>query len=166
MKDVAESPNNRRRDVLGLMAFLLACFVVSGLGALATATGVDGWYRTLVKPGFNPPDWVFAPVWTVLYLMMAIAAWRVWRTEAFVTRRYALTAFGVQLGLNLLWSILFFGLQQIGLALFEISLLLLSIAICILLFWRVERLAGWLLVPYLLWVAFAAVLNLSLWLLN
>ena len=159
-------PLTGRQDVLALTGFVLLCLVVSGLGGLATTTGVDDWYRTLVKPGFNPPDWIFAPVWTVLYLMMAVAAWRVWRTAATVDRRRALAAFGVQLGLNLLWSILFFGLQQIGLALFEISLLLLAIAVCVVLFWRVERLAGQLLVPYLLWVAFAMTLNLSLWLLN
>jgi tryptophan-rich sensory protein len=98
--------------------------------------------------------------------MMAVAAWRVWRTATTVDRRRALAAFGVQLGLNLLWSILFFGFQQIGLALFEIALLLSAIGVCVVLFWRVERLAGQLLVPYLLWVAFAATLNLSLWLLN
>jgi tryptophan-rich sensory protein len=155
-----------RQDVLALAGFVLLCLVVSGLGGLATATGVDGWYRTLVKPGFNPPDWIFAPVWTVLYLMMAVAAWRVWRTAATVDRRRALAAFGVQLGLNLLWSILFFGFGQIGLAFFEILLLLSAIAVCVVLFWRVERLAGQLLVPYLFWVAFAATLNLSLWLLN
>jgi tryptophan-rich sensory protein len=151
---------------LALAGYVLLCVVVSGLGGLATETGVDDWYRTLVKPGFNPPDWIFAPVWTVLYLMMAVAAWRVWRTATTVDRRRALAAFGVQLGLNLLWSILFFGFQQIGLALFEIALLLSAIAVCVVLFWRVERLAGQLLVPYLLWVAFAATLNLSLWLLN
>lgn len=167
MRDAnSPKPLTGRQDIFALVSFVLGCLVVSGLGGLATAAGVDGWYRTLVKPGFNPPDWVFAPVWTVLYLMMAVAAWRVWRTAATVDRRRALAAFGVQLGLNLLWSILFFGLQQIGLALFEILLLLSAIAVCVVLFWRVERLAGWLLVPYLLWVAFAATLNLSLWLLN
>ena len=164
--NVAENRKNRRRDVVGLMAFLLACFVVSGIGGLVTASSVGGWYATLDKPAFNPPDWVFAPVWTILYALMAIAAWRVWRTPGSIDRRRALIAFGVQLGLNLLWSILFFGLQLIGLALLEIALLLLAIAVCAVRFWRIERLAGWLLVPYLLWVAFATMLNLSLWLLN
>ncbi len=156
----------RRLDVLGLVGFLLACFVVSGIGGLVTASSVGGWYATLDKPAFNPPDWVFAPVWTMLYVLMAVAAWRVWRTGATTERRNALIAFAVQLALNLLWSILFFGLQLIGMALLEISLLLSAIAVCAVLFWRVEHLAGWLLVPYLAWVAFATALNLSLWLLN
>ena len=164
--NVAGSRKNRRQDLLGLVAFLFACFFVSAIGGLVTASSVGGWYATLDKPGFNPPDWVFAPVWTTLYALMAIAAWRVWRTEAAACRRHALIVFAVQLGLNLLWSILFFGLHRIGLALVEISLLLSAIAVCVVWFWRVERLAGWLLVPYLLWVAFATVLNLSLWLRN
>lgn len=156
----------RRQDVFGLVAFLFACLIVSGIGGLVTATSVGGWYATLDKPAFNPPNWVFAPVWTLLYVLMAIAAWRVWRSPEAIIRRWALGIFGLQLALNLLWSVLFFGLQQIGLALVEIMLLTSAVAFCALLFWRVERLAGWLLAPYLLWVTFANVLNLSLWLLN
>jgi tryptophan-rich sensory protein len=156
----------RGRDALGLVAFLFACLIISGIGGLVTATSVGGWYTTLDKPAFNPPSWVFAPVWTMLYVLMAIAAWRVWRSPQTDLRRRALGAFGLQLVLNLLWSVLFFGFQQIGAALVDIVLLFSAIAFNALLFWRVERLAGWLFVPYLLWVAFAALLILSLWLLN
>lgn len=156
----------RRQDALGLVAFLFTCLVVSGIGGLVTASSVGDWYTTLNKPDFNPPNWVFAPVWTALYVLMAIAAWRVWRSAETAARHRALQVFGIQLALNLLWSVLFFGFQQIGLALAEILLLASAIAYCAVLFWRIERLAGWLLFPYLLWVSFAAALNLSLWLLN
>ena len=165
-QDAATTRLTRRQDVLGLVAFLSACLVVSGIGGLVTATSVGGWYTTLDKPAFNPPNWVFAPVCTFLFLLMAIAAWRVWRSPRTVVRRRALGLFSLQLVLNLLWSVLFFGFQQIGLALFDLLLLLSAIAYSAVLFWRIERLAGWLFVPYLLWVAFAGALNLSLWLLN
>jgi benzodiazapine receptor len=155
-----------RRDVLGLVAFLVLCLVVSGIGATITATTVGTWYQALHKPPFNPPDWIFAPVWTTLYVFMAIAGWRVWRRAPLEVTRMALTVFTVQLALNLAWSFIFFGLQQIGLALVEIVILLLAIVTNIVLFWRIDRWAGVLFVPYLLWVAFATVLNASLWLLN
>ena len=165
----SESASNRparRRDLLGLGAFLALCLVVSGIGGLVTATSVGGWYMTLDKPAFNPPNWIFAPVWTLLYLMMAVAGWRVWRSPATAARVNALRLFGLQLALNLLWSVVFFGFQLIGTALIEILMLLSAIVFNTLLFWRIERLAGWLFFPYVLWVSFAAVLNLSLWLLN
>ena len=157
---------NLRRDLAVLAGFVLLCFAVAGTGGLATASGVDTWYPTLVKPAFNPPDWIFGPVWTVLYLMMAIAAWRVWRRPPSEQRSVALAVFGLQLALNLAWSVLFFGLQSPGAALVEIVLLLGAIAGTTYLFWRQERLAGLLFVPYLLWVAFATLLNVSIWLLN
>ncbi|NIR28387.1 MAG: tryptophan-rich sensory protein [Gammaproteobacteria bacterium] len=142
------------------------CFAVSGIGGGVTATSVDTWYQTLQKPSFNPPDWVFAPVWTALYLLMAIAGWRVWRRARAEPRQAALTLFGAQLGLNLAWSFLFFGFQRIGLALLDIVVLLLAIIITTVLFWRIDRLAGALFVPYALWVAYATVLNAALWSLN
>jgi tryptophan-rich sensory protein len=155
-----------RRDALGLGAFLIVCIAVSGLGGAITATSVGTWYQALEKPSFNPPDWVFAPVWTALYLMMAIAAWRAWRRTRIAARGTALSVFAVQLVLNLTWSLLFFGLQRIDLALVEIVILLVVIGVNTVLFWRIDRLAGALFVPYLLWVAYAAALNASLWLLN
>lgn len=156
----------KRRDGLALAGFLLLCLVVSGVGGAITATSVDTWYPALNKPWFNPPDWIFAPVWTLLYIFMAVAGWRVWRTPASSARRNALLLFAVQLTLNVFWSLLFFGFQQIGMALVEIATLLAAIAASTLVFWRLDRPAGMLFVPYVLWVAYAALLNLSLWVLN
>jgi tryptophan-rich sensory protein len=154
------------RDVLGLVVFLVLCLGVSGIGVVITATSVATWYQGLQKPLFNPPDWVFAPVWTTLYIVMAVAAWRVWRRTDSAAGQRALTLFVVQLGLNLLWSFLFFGYQQVGLALIEIVILLIAIIGTTTLFWQIDRLAGALFVPYALWVSYATVLNASLWLLN
>ena len=154
------------RDVAGLIVFLVICLGISALGGLITATSVGSWYQALERPPFNPPDWVFAPVWSILYIMMAVAAWRVWRTAGFESRGKALVVFAVQLGLNLLWSFLFFGLQRIDLALIEILILLAVIIVNTVLFWRIDRLAGMLFVPYVLWVGFATMLNASLWWLN
>jgi len=157
---------NAIRDLLGLFALIILCLAVSGIGGAITATSVDTWYRALVKPPFNPPDWVFAPVWTTLYILMGIAAWRVWRTRSFEATRTGFAVFSVQLCLNLAWSFLFFGLQRIDLALFEIVILLCAIITNTILFWRIERLAGLLFVPYVAWVTYATILNASLWLLN
>ena len=166
MKQHHSGDRTRSQEVLGLVVFLAVCLAVSALGGLLTASSVDNWYTTLNKPTFNPPNWVFAPVWTTLYVLMAIAGWRIWRSSGPAVRRWPLIVFGAQLALNLLWSLLFFGLQQIGLALLDIWLLLFAISVNTVLFWRIDRLAGWFFVPYVLWVGFASVLNLSLWLLN
>lgn len=154
------------RDALGLLAFLVLCLSVSGIGGAITATSVGTWYAALHKPPFNPPDWLFAPVWTTLYILMAVAAWRVWRHAGFEGGGKALPVFAVQLALNLAWSCIFFGLQQTGLALLEIVILLAAIIVNTVMFWRIDRWAGALFVPYALWVAFATVLNASLWWLN
>ena len=156
----------KRQEFAALAGFLILCLAVSGLGGLATSSSVGTWYQTLQKPSFNPPDWIFAPVWTTLYVLMAIAASRVWRRAGFSAGQNALLVFACQLGLNLAWSYLFFGLQRIDLALIEILALLIAIAINAVLFWRIDRLAGILLLPYLLWVAYATALNSALWLLN
>lgn len=160
------SRNSTGRDARGLIFFLLVCLVVSGIGGAITASSVETWYQTLDKPFYNPPDWVFAPVWTLLYIFMAVAGWRVWRTPRSPARFNALLLYAVQLVLNLVWSLLFFGFQQIGMAMVEITTLLLTLFACILVFSRLDRLAGALFVPYALWVAYAAVLNFSLWILN
>ena len=140
---------------------------VGGLSGYATARGVSTWYPTLVKPSFNPPAWVFGPVWTLLYIMMGIAAFLVWRRGLDADGvKIALTVFAIQLALNGLWSILFFGLQAPGWALAEIILLWMAIGTATLLFWRVDPTAGLLLLPYWAWVSFATVLNASLWWLN
>jgi len=153
-----------RRDILALAAFAVICAALSGIGGAVTATSVGGWYQTLAKPAFNPPDWVFAPVWTTLFVCIAVAGWRAWRRPG--PRFPAFAVYGLQLALNLGWSILFFGLQSPGLALVEIMPLLAAIAVNIVLFWRIDRLAGLLLAPYLLWVAYATALNTAIWRLN
>jgi tryptophan-rich sensory protein len=156
--------NPPRRDIAGLLAFIALCLAVSALGGNVTASSVGGWYQTLHKPPFNPPDGIFAPVWTTLFIFMAIAAWRVWRRVGL--RNRAIAAFMVQLALNLLWSVLFFGLKSPGLALLEIPVLWLAIAWTGLIFGRIDRWAGLLFVPYAAWVAFAVLLNAAIWQLN
>lgn len=156
----------RAGDLLGLGAFVALCLAISAIGGWVTADSVGTWYRTLQKPDFNPPDWVFAPVWTLLYLVTAVAGWRVWRSRGLPGARTAMAAYAAQLALNLAWSFLFFGGRMIGIALAEIVLLLGAIVVNGVLFWRIDRLAGWLLVPYAAWVAFACMLNFALWKLN
>ena len=166
MTEPARDRPKSSRDLLGLFAFIILCLAVSGGGGAITATSVDTWYQALEKPPFNPPDWLFAPVWTALYILMGIAAWRVWRLRSFEATRTAFAVFGVQLCLNLTWSFLFFGLQRIDLALLEIVILLVAIIANTIMFWRIERLAGLMFVPYAAWVTYATLLNASLWLLN
>ena len=151
---------------VALLGFVALCLGVAAIGGWATSISVDGWYQTLDKPRWTPPDRVFAPVWTILYLMMAVAAHRVWRRAGVKGGRGPLALFGVQLALNLLWSILFFGLQRIGLALLDIVLLWTAIAATAVAFWRIDRLAGILLLPYLGWVTYAVALNAAIWHLN
>lgn len=165
MRDAAKSLG-RARDLAGLAAFLALCLGIAALGGWATAGSVGTWYQTLHKPAFNPPDWVFGPVWTVLYVTIALAGWRIWRRHGIAGARLELAVYGAQLALNLGWSFLFFGARAIGLAFGEILLLLAAIVVNALLFWRKDRAAGWLLVPYAVWVAFASLLNVALWRLN
>jgi len=154
-------------NTLKLVIAVALPVAVGGLSGFATARGVSTWYPTLVKPSFNPPAWVFGPVWTVLYITMGVAAYLVWlRGIDAKGVRAALAVFVIQLALNGLWSILFFGNRQPGLALVEIIVLWVAIAVTIRLFWRVVPAAGVLLLPYWAWVSFATILNASLWWLN
>ena len=152
-------------QVLGLLVFLAASALVAGLGGLATATNVNGWYATADKAPWSPPNWVFGPVWTLLYTAMAVAAWLVWRRRGEETRR-ALTAYAVQLVLNLLWTPVFFGLYPLlgtpalWIAFGIIVALAVAVAVTILYFGPISRTAGLLLLPYLAWVVFASSLNL------
>jgi benzodiazapine receptor len=155
-----------RQNAIAAVVFLAVAFAVAGLGGLATGSSVDTWYAGLRKPAFNPPNVVFAPVWTTLYAMMAIAAWRVWKASAKPTRRRAMTAYAVQLALNLAWSLLFFGLRQPAAALVDIALLFAAILVTTYHFWRIDRAAGVMMVPYAAWVAFASMLNFEIWRLN
>ena len=166
MQDIGRDRPSLRRDMVGLLAFIGLCLLVSLAGGAATTSSVGTWYPTLQKPPFNPPDWIFAPVWSVLYLCIAVAGWRVWRSAPQVARGRAFAVYGAQLVLNLTWSVLFFGLQRPDLALINIVVLLIVIITNAILFWRHDRWAGALFVPYAMWVAFAAVLNASIWMLN
>ena len=153
----------RRRTLPGLFGWLAASYAAALIGSRFEP---DAWYEQLVKPAWTPPGWLFGPVWTVLYGLMGVAAWLVWKRRGFAGAPNALGAFIVQLALNAAWSWLFFGLRRPGLALLDILLLWAAIAITALLFWRHRGLAAALLVPYLLWVSFAACLNFEIWRLN
>jgi benzodiazapine receptor len=139
------------------------CLAVGFTGAIFTQKGLTGWYPQLRKPSWNPPDRVFAPVWTALYVLMAVALWLVWQKQG---PRSARVLFGIQLLLNFLWSAIFFGLRRPGTAAVEIVLLWASIAATLTVFAFTSPLAALLLVPYLAWVSFAAVLNVEIWRLN
>jgi benzodiazapine receptor len=154
------------RDALSLLVFFALCFAVAAAGGVATASSVHGWYPELAKPPFNPPDWLFAPVWSVLYALIALAGWRLWRRRAAPAGRAALRWWGLQLGFNLSWSFVFFGARLPGAALVDIVLLLGAIGVTILLAARADRAAAWLLAPYAAWTAFAAALNAAIWYLN
>ncbi len=141
--------------------------LVGAVGGLATSSSLSDWYPSLVKPSWNPPNWVFGPVWTILYVLMGVAAWRVWRkgpNDPGV--RSGLILFGVQLFFNLLWSLVFFGLRMPGGALVEIAITWILILATLVSFYRIDRTAGLLLVPYQLWATFATVLNAAIWWLN
>jgi tryptophan-rich sensory protein len=154
------------RSFAGLAGFIALGLAVGALGGMVTATSVGTWYQDLAKPPFNPPDWVFAPVWTTLFVLMSVAAWRVWRQGGFAHARVEMTAYFGQLALNPLWSVVFFGFRTPGWAFLEIFLLLPAIVLTAILFGRRDRPAGWLFLPYVAWVAFATVLNGAIWRLN
>jgi len=154
------------RDLLALALFVGVCLAIGGLGGAVTASSVIEWYPTLNKPSFNPPNWVFGPVWTTLYVMMGVAAWRVWRAADRAAAWGPLALFALQLAVNLGWSIAFFGLRDPGLAVAVILVLDLLVLATALMFRRIDGLAALLLVPYLAWIAFATILNIAVWRLN
>lgn len=157
-----------RSDFLRLAACIVMCQAAGAIGSVFTVTSLDSWYANLVKPSFNPPGWVFGPVWTLLYTLMGIAAWLVWKRGSLSGPpvRGALTLFLLQLALNALWSVLFFGLKSPLLALVDIAALLAAIVATIAVFRPISPAAAWLMTPYLAWVAFAAILNAAIWRLN
>jgi translocator protein len=162
---MAVSIDTQRNLIALLLAFAL-CFGVSALNGVLTEPNLP-WYETLARPGFTPPNSIFPVVWTVLYAMMAVALWQFWRAKGKEEdRRLGLIAFAVQLALNVAWSLAFFRLRSPGSGLVVILVLLVAIAVTIVLFDRSSRTAALLLVPYLLWVCFAAALNFAFWILN
>lgn len=154
------------RPLLSLIVFLTATFAAAAIGSLATIENVRSWYPSLAKPAWTPPSTWFAPVWTALFVAMAVAAWRVWhRTEGPVRARNA-GLYGAQLALNALWSVLFFGLRRPGLALLDLAALWLLLVILLVRYWKIDRVSGVLWTPYVLWVSFASALNTAIWQMN
>jgi tryptophan-rich sensory protein len=149
--------------ILGAVGAIVLTF---GAAYVGSRFPVDEWYTALSKPSWNPPNWLFGPVWSVLYILMAISAWLVWREEGLLGAIVPLSIFILQLVLNAAWSWLFFGLHELGIAFVEIVTLWVAIVVNIILFWRLKPISGILLIPYLLWVTFASVLNYTLWRLN
>jgi tryptophan-rich sensory protein len=151
-----------------ILTVVVTCLVIGYFSGMVTRSAITTWYPTLVKPSFNPPNWIFAPVWSMLYIMMGVAAGLVWNridVEKEIVKK-ALTFFAIQLALNALWSYLFFGLKNPMLAGVEVILLWLMIFETYSKFVKINKIAGYLFIPYLLWVSFASVLNISIWWLN
>lgn len=148
--------------VASLIFWILLCQGTGLLGARWTTPEIPRWYAGLRKPSFNPPNWIFGPVWTTLYLLMAVAAWRIWELPSFSLRTTALILFLFQLGLNLAWTYIFFRRHALRAAVVEIGVLWLAIAACIVVFARVDAPSAWLMAPYLAWVTFAAALNTAI----
>ena len=154
-------------DYVKLIISLVVCQLAGGIGSIFTARSVTTWYLALKKPSFNPPSWIFGPVWITLFVLMGVALYRVWHKGAATPGvKIALAAFFVQLLFNVLWSLVFFGMRNPLLGLLDIVLLWILILATLILFWQVDRAAGLLLAPYLLWVSFASLLNAALYLLN
>lgn len=161
------SQNTEKFNFLPLVICIAIPLLVGFVGSQFTMDSVNNWYTTINKPSFNPPSWIFAPVWTTLYILMGIASYRVWarrkNSDGFA---WAVVIYIVQLLFNLMWSFIFFNLQQIGVALIEIVWLLLLIIANAFIFYRFDKLAAWLFLPYFLWVSFAAYLTYSIFILN
>lgn len=151
-----------------ILTVVVTCLAIGYFSGMVTRSAILDWYPTLIKPSFNPPNWIFAPVWSMLYIMMGVSAGLVWNRIEFEKEsvKKALGVFAIQLALNALWSYLFFGLHNPLLAGLEIILLWLMIYECYLQFAKISKIAGYLFIPYLAWVSFAAVLNASIWWLN
>ena len=149
---------------------IIAVAIPVAVGATSgffTVTGVESWYQSINKPLWNPPDWIFGPVWTTLYILMGIALYLVWNSDtSSALKRTAITLFSIQLIFNFFWSFIFFNQQQIGWALVEIIMMWIAILLTIFSFAKISTAAAWLLVPYICWVSFATVLNYTIWNLN
>ena len=158
--------NDRVRNALALLIGLLLCYGAAAIGGLLGAGGDSSWYADLAKPSWTPPSWIFGPVWTLLYGMMAVSVWLVWLQRRQRPCATPMIVFALQLALNAAWTPLFFGLHRPGVAFADIVLLWLALVATLCLFLRRRAIAGWLLAPYLLWVSFAAALNFTIWHLN
>ena len=154
-------------NISKLLTSVIGCLAVGFLGSFATTPAIPTWYQTLNKPIFNPPNWIFGPVWTTLYILMGISLYLVWK-KGFKNKKNkdAINLFLIQLGLNFIWSFIFFGFKNPQLAFVNIILLWAAIFITILKFWKISKWATYLLIPYILWVSFASILNLFIAILN
>ncbi|WP_254509639.1 TspO/MBR family protein [Anatilimnocola floriformis] len=156
---------SKSKQVVGLVAWLIVSFIAAAIGATASVNA-GPFYLQLQRPTWAPPANVFGPVWTILYTLMAIAAWLIWRVDGLRGARLALTLFFLQLAVNAIWSWLFFAWHLGAISFADILLLWTLIVVTLIMFWRIKPLAGALLIPYLLWVSFATVLNYAMWQLN
>lgn len=154
-------------NTLKLIIAVALPLVVGATSGFFTMTGVESWYQTINKPSWNPPNWVFGPVWTTLYILMGIALFLVWKADTSAElKKIAISLFAVQLVLNFFWSFIFFYLQQPGWAVLELAIMWIFILLTIFAFAQVSKTAAWLLVPYISWVSFAGILNYTIWKLN
>lgn len=156
----------KRNDTIKLVTSVSLTVVLGAVGGLVTSPEIPTWYAGLTKPSFNPPNWLFGPVWTTLYILMGISCYLVWKQPASVARNKALYVFVVQFALNFCWSFIFFGMHETGWALAEMMVLWVTILITIFSFAKFSKTAAWLLVPYISWVSFAILLNGAIWRLN
>jgi tryptophan-rich sensory protein len=154
------------KRILQVAGCILLTMSIGGLSGFATIAGVNGWYKTLQKPGFNPPNSIFGPVWSLLYLLMGISLALILGQEKSKERSNSIRAFALQMLLNFFWSVIFFNLHAVGWALIEIILMWLSILTMIILFYRVNKPAALLQIPYICWVSFASILNVAIFHLN
>lgn len=150
-----------------LVIAIVSCELIGNIGTVVTIPAISTWYATLVKPSFNPPNWIFGPVWTILFALMGVSLYLVWQ-KGFKSKKnkFALKIFGVQFALNVLWSLIFFGLKNISFAFADIIFLWIAVALTIKTFYKISRTAAYLLIPYILWVSFATILNFYVWSLN
>lgn len=151
---------------VSLILFITLCFIVQIVGNLWTKEALSTWYPTLIKPSWTPPNWIFGPIWTILYIMIGISGWAIYQAKPSHKRNVALILYGTQLALNFIWSFLFFSLQSPVLGLIDIVLLSLLIGLTILKAWAVRPLASLILIPYFIWVLYATSLNVGIWILN
>lgn len=154
------------KKLLKLLLCILSTLFVGGFAGFATATSISTWYTTINKPSFNPPNYLFGPVWTILYILMGISLYIILQSPKTELRKKAITIFFIQLFLNFCWSFIFFKFQLLGLAFIEIIFMWVSILTMIILFFEINRKAALIQIPYLLWVSFASILNGSIWFLN
>ena len=157
--------NMKISNLMKLIISILICQIAGGIGAIVTYPSIKGWYESLQKPSFNPPNWIFGPVWTLLYVLMGISLFLIWKNNE-KDNKSAISIFIVQLILNVVWSCLFFGLHSPFLAFLEITILWFFILFTIYKFWRIDKISSLLLVPYILWVTFASFPNFYIWKLN